>query len=363
MPDSVCKTLNNKIMNPRQLTFVREYKGYSQTELASHIQGLSQSNLSKFEKGIGLLSTDIIQKIVDFLGFPTSFYDQVISNNIDNAHYRKKAGVTKKEKDYIEKSIKLIGYIIDQMSESIEFPTFSLKTIDISEGFSPVYAAQFIRRSMGILQGPVNNICSKLESFGIIIVQVYDCDEGFDGVSFLTDLGYPVIVINGNYSNDRKRLTIAHELGHIVLHISPDIVIPNWRDKEKEAYSFAAEFLMPSDEIKSSLTALRLSYLLPLKQYWLTSMASIVHRAKDLGTISADKYKYLNVELSRKGYKKNEPGNVNIDTPSLFYEAYQLYKTELHYTDLELSQIFHLPINVIQHFCIRRAAHLHIVKR
>ena len=40
-------------MNPKQLTFVREYKGYSQTELSSNIKGLSQSNLSKFEMGVG----------------------------------------------------------------------------------------------------------------------------------------------------------------------------------------------------------------------------------------------------------------------------------------------------------------------
>lgn len=89
-------------MNPRQLTFVREYKGYSQTELASHIQGLSQSNLSKFEKGIGQLSDEIIRKIVDFLGFPSSFYDQVISNNIDSAHYRKKMALQKRKRTILK---------------------------------------------------------------------------------------------------------------------------------------------------------------------------------------------------------------------------------------------------------------------
>ena len=172
-------------MNPRQLTFVREYRGYSQTELASHIQGLSQSNLSKFEKGVGQLSNEVLQRIVDFLKFPTSFYEQAISNKVDSAHYRKRVGVAKKEKDYIEKSIKLIGYIVDQMSDTIEFPAFSLQTIDISEGFTPTSAAQIIRRSMGILQGPVSNIYTKLESNGIIIIEIFDCNEGFDGVAFL----------------------------------------------------------------------------------------------------------------------------------------------------------------------------------
>ena len=55
------------IMNPKQLTFVREYRGYSQTELASYIPGLSQSNLSKYEKGIGTLSEEVKQKRLDEL--------------------------------------------------------------------------------------------------------------------------------------------------------------------------------------------------------------------------------------------------------------------------------------------------------
>ena len=56
-------------MNYGQLTFAREYRGFSQTELASKIPGLSQSNLSKYEKGVGQLSDEIIAKIVDFLQF------------------------------------------------------------------------------------------------------------------------------------------------------------------------------------------------------------------------------------------------------------------------------------------------------
>lgn len=35
----------------RQLKFAREYRGYSQTNLCKEIEGLSQPNLSMFEKG------------------------------------------------------------------------------------------------------------------------------------------------------------------------------------------------------------------------------------------------------------------------------------------------------------------------
>mgnify|MGYP000008905262 CR=1 FL=1 len=343
-------------MNPRQLIFVREYRGYSQTELSSHIVGLSQSNLSKYEKGIGSLSEEVKQRIIDFLGFPEAFYEQTISNNVENAHYRKKAGVSKKDKEQIERSNKLIGYIIDQMSDSIEFPEFDLKMLALEDGFTPASAARFTRKFMGIKLGAVRDICDLLERHGIVIVeQSYDID-GFDGVSFLTDKGIPVMIINRDFSNDRKRLTIAHELGHIIMHISDRIAIPDYRNNEKnkelEANQFAAEFLMPKEEIEGSLRGLKLSSLMPLKQFWLTSMASIVRRAFDLNCIDKKWYTYLNIELSRRGYKKQEPKpDVYLDYPRNFFVANRMFHEDLGYSNIDMSNAFCLPIDVIQTFC------------
>lgn len=338
-------------ISPRQLTFAREYRGYTQKELSSRIVGLSQSNLSKFEKGIGILSDEVLKRIIECLGFPEGFYTLSISNNVENAHYRRKAGMSKKTKDDIDKSNKLIGYIVDQMAESVEFPTFTLKTIDLEDDYSPEYAAQFTRRYMGIYQGPVKDICNILERYGIIIVEQRYGTESFDGVSFLTDKGIPVMVINQDFTNDRKRLTIAHELGHIVMHLSREFAIPEHRDKEDEAFRFASEFLMPENEIRNSLDGLRLTSLMPLKLHWLTSMAAIVRRAWSLHCIDNARYKYINIELSRHHYKKQEPCDVFMDIPQSFYQAYQLFRTELGYTNIDLSEAFQLPIDVIERFC------------
>ena len=69
-------------MNNKQLTFAREYRGYSQTELAESIKGLSQSNLSRFEKGFGVLSDDIQRKIIEYLNFPEEFFNRKINSTI-----------------------------------------------------------------------------------------------------------------------------------------------------------------------------------------------------------------------------------------------------------------------------------------
>lgn len=138
-------------ISPRQLTFAREYRGYTQKELSSRIVGLSQSNLSKFEKGIGILSDEVLKRIIECLGFPEGFYTLSISNNVENAHYRRKAGMSKKTKDDIDKSNKLIGYIVDQMAESVEFPTFTLKTIDLEDDYSPEYLCSVYSKIYGHL--------------------------------------------------------------------------------------------------------------------------------------------------------------------------------------------------------------------
>lgn len=78
----------------------------------------------------------------------------------------------------------MIGYIVDEMADSIEFPDIKLRLIDLEEGYTPESAAQFIRKYMGLKDEPINNICSLLERYGIIIVE-QDLDvDAFDGVSF-----------------------------------------------------------------------------------------------------------------------------------------------------------------------------------
>jgi Zn-dependent peptidase ImmA (M78 family) len=344
------------------LTFAREYRGYTQTELASNIKGLSQSNLSKFEKGFGGLSDDILCRIIEFLDFPEGFFSLRIYNEIENAHYRKRPSVNKGNRQRIERINKLSGYLVDRMGESLEYPDYSIKMIDLETGYTPERAASYTRRYFGLRHEPVRDIHSLLENRGVVVVNVEHDIELFDGVSFITDNGVPVIVINGRFSNDRKRFTLAHELGHIVMHLSREFMFDESRDRENEANRFASEFLMPSDAIEDSLRGLKLSSLGELKSYWLTSMASIIRRAKDLKCISNDRYQYFNIELSRKGYKKEEPLNVYIDRPNLFVSAYRMHKDDLDYSDEELINLFDLPEDVLKFFFNHGKDNLRILK-
>lgn len=346
-------------MNNRQLTFAREYRGYSQTELADSISGLSQSNLSKFEKGFGVLSNDVQLKIIKFLDFPVEFFEKKINITIENANYRKKSSISKSITQMFDNKCKLIGYSIDELSESIEWPDFSLTQLNPDDGYSPEYVAEYNRRLLNLTPDePVKDIFQLLESKGIIIYEIDD-HEKFDGVSFITEKGFPIIIVNKKFSNDRKRFTIAHELGHLLLHNG--FPISDYRDKELEANKFASEFLMPEENIYRSLRNLRMNNLSELKRYWLTSMSSIIRRARDLKCIDNDRYRFFMIEMSRCGYSRSEPINVYIDSPRSIRQACNLLKERLEYTIDDFSKFLSLPKDIIEDLFFNDKVRLRIV--
>lgn len=335
-------------MNFRQLTFAREFRGITQTELASRIDGLSQSNLSKFEKGIGIISDDLLERIMDYLDFPMSFLSLSIEPEISSSHFRKRATITAKDKGIIFRTISLIAHTYDKLAECINFPEFKFRQIDLSEGYKPEDAAKQVRRQFALGSNPLSNIYHFIEQNGISIYN-WDCSfDQFDGVSLMTDNGYIIMIVNSKRSPDRIRYTLAHELGHVIMHLNRDFIIHPERDLEKEANRFAAELLMPESAIASTLCNLKMKDVAAYKRYWLTSMAAIIERAKALNAIAPIRYKTLRTELSRNGWLKNEPVMVDIDSPVTFKKAYELMKSELDYCIEDFEKIMKLPRSIIE---------------
>src|SRR3546814_5162466 len=58
---------------------------------------------------------------------------------------------------------------------------------------------------------------------------------------------------NNHLPGDRQRFTVAHELGHILLHSTcpPPESSEHARTIEKQAHRFAAAFLLPGDSYRS----------------------------------------------------------------------------------------------------------------
>lgn len=334
-------------MKSKQLVFAREYRGLTQKALSAAISGLSQSNLSKYEKGIGALSEETVERVMRYLGFPMDFLNLNINNNVENKHYRKRASINAANRKQIDRTLSLIAYCFDWMSDFVELPDYTLGDYDLEQGISPSDVARQIRRQCKLGVAPVKDICTILEKNGVFIY-FWDCPyEDFDGVSLITDNGFRLIIVNKNCGNDRIRWTLAHELGHCLMHENIALFVNENRDKEKEANEFAAEFLLPECETKKAFVNIKMSQLAPFKSYWLTSMGAIVQRAKQLGGITNEKYKLLRIEFSRNRWTKKEPVLVPLDKPTVFGQMYDLVVRTLHYDSDGMVKSMGIPVDII----------------
>lgn len=140
-----------------------------------------------------------------------------------------------------------------------------------------------------------------LEAAGCLIIEEDFGTSRVDGLSQWV-AGHPLIYINREVPTDRKRLTLAHELGHLVLHAEE--VVP---DMEGQANSFAAEFLMPLEVIRPQLRNLRVDKLLALKREWGVSMAALIERAYRVDLLKAQERTSLYKMLSARGWRTQEP--------------------------------------------------------
>lgn len=151
----------------------------------------------------------------------------------------------------------------------------------------PNEAAKEVRKIFNIKEdAPVYDIVSLIENAGI---KLYLHDFNFQktfGLSVNEEDGGPAIIVNNseNISVERKIFTIAHELGHLILHkTSFDGKFAEENDtEEKEADTFAAEFLMPEKAfIKQWEAHSGISWVdavLQIKQYFGVSYKTVLYR-------------------------------------------------------------------------------------
>merc|ERR1711969_179511 len=106
--------------------------------------------------------------------------------------------------------------------------------------------AQVLRRLWRVA-GPIRSMTELLEAAGVFVVVDGFLDDEIDAVTLRASEYHPHLVyVNAARPPDRMRMTLAHELGHLVMD-AMTLVSP--AEAERRANSFAAEFLAPIADI------------------------------------------------------------------------------------------------------------------
>jgi Zn-dependent peptidase ImmA (M78 family)/DNA-binding XRE family transcriptional regulator len=327
------------------LTLAREARGLTQTELARKTN-TDQGNLSKIEQGLLKPNKDIIDKYALELNFPESFFlQQENKMPISDFFYRKRISMPAKDKLRLEAQIDILRLLYDKLLKSVDIPSARFPSVGINNNLSPSDISILAREFYSINRGPIKNLISILEKNGITVIYMDVKSDKFDGMTVYTDSNYPIIFLNKNMPNDRKRFTIAHELGHQIMHLPFrfefdlfDRIDKDPNILEKEADIFASEFLLPERDCKNEFFNLTYQKLSDLKLYWKVSKKAIIYKAKYVGCIDERKYQNLMIELSKRGERIKESFDVDLDEPKILNQIFTTYTKELGYTNQELAK-------------------------
>lgn len=331
--------------NYQMLELARSSRGITQKELAALINR-TQAAVSQWEHNLREPNEEDIALLSEALDYPVSFFYQ---EDIDSylppvqGHYRKKAALKAVPRTQLEAHFRLLGGWVSKLQDAIE-PEDGIAVPDFLDealmDTTPQDLARKLRAKWRVPNGPIRNLTALLEKHKIVVAKTWMANENVDGYSFFTNRGLPVIYINREYSLDRMRFSLAHELGHLVMHTD---CLPG-EEREIEANQFASEFLMPAHDIHDQLIGLRLESLMGLKARWGCSMAAIAMRAKHLGLLNEERHRGLMIQLAP--YRKKEPVDLTrhgfTETSQLLREMVRCHLEDLEMSAIDIKEMLHL---------------------
>lgn len=329
--------MTNHPFNPEMLTLARMSRGLTQTELASALE-TTQGRVSKIEHGFFVPDDDLVARMATVLKYPRDFFFQPgYINTLPSWFHRKRKQLSQTTLGRIHAEIAIRIRHIAKLLMSIAVKAVNpLPQLDVDEHGDPEIIARAVREQWSIARGPIPNLIEVLERAGVVVVP---CDFGateVDAVGMRLQGMPPLVFINSMAPTDRVRYTMAHELGHLVMHASPT------DDMEKEADRFAAEFLMPEYDIRPQLENLSLGTLAVLKRVWRVSMAALLKRARDLRVITQRRATSLWKHMSALGFRKREPAELDLtpERPRLLREMIDYHLKQLGLSETDMMTVF-----------------------
>jgi len=298
------------MINSERVRQARELAGVTQIELA-RAAGLNQSAIAHIEAGRFQPSAANLEAIAKRTGFPIGFFvkDSAPGFPIGSLQFRAHASLSARGRIRASRWAQTIYEVVLQLSSRVTVLPVRLPKLDTD---APT-AASRTRETLGLAPNlPLENLTNALERAGMLILVLPIPVDGFD--AFSTWAGEtPILVTAAGKPGDRLRMTVAHDVGHLILHHgfkgrSPEI--------EQDAFNFAAELLLPAAAMRRELLPpLTLTRLAELKARWGVSIQALVRRARELCLITQRQYTYLFEQIGARGWRTDEPIFIPAEKP------------------------------------------------
>lgn len=305
-----------KTVYGRRVRQARHIRRRSVSSVAGEI-GIRQPRLSELERTYTTdISEETLTQLAKALDFPIGFFsvEPQEAFHAGSLLFRAKSTLTDTDADYLAEYAGAAGEVFQGLSERASSPPVRLP--DLPQGISAAEAAAIVREQFSIkAKEPIDSLVRKAERAGIIVimldfdVRLHDRLDAFScWVGDYTER--PIVVLRSRASWDRLRWSMAHELGHAVLHRRQ-----REGDIEAAANEFANELLLPGSALNSEWPRNpTLMNLLPLKQNWGLSLQALMEHGFRARLIDESRRISLYKQLSNRKWpdgtrwREREPG-------------------------------------------------------
>lgn len=330
-------------LNPDMLLLARQLRELSQLQLAER-SGVSQAQISKIEHSLSEPSEESIAKLAKAVELPESFFRQKdrlygLPLSVHPPMFRKKASVSQGELERISAELNIRLLHLRCLLQAVELSAKpKVPHLEPSEHGGPDQVARIMRRAWSLPRGPVRDLTTAAEEAGIVVALSDFGGADVDGASLWVAGLPPCIFLNKHRPADRMRFSLAHEIGHLTMHRIPTPTM------EEEANLFAAELLMPREDIATQFGKVKLARLAEMKRHWRVAMQALLVTAERVGAVSENQARYLWQQISAAGYRLREPPETDFEPekPTVIEDVVRLHLEGLGYSLVELAGALHV---------------------
>ena len=276
----------------RRLVNARKIRCMSQRDLVGRMEGkVSSTAIEKYEKAQMMPSSDVLIMLARVLGFRMDYFYRpfTVAIDADGFEFRKQASLGAKKVESIKHMVmsEIEKYLEVEGVLGIQ-PRFALDygNVKVESEEDAMALAMRLRKDWNIGLDGITSVIELLESNGVKIIEV-EADAKFSGTCNKAG-EIPVIVINKQMSAERKRMTIFHELGHLLMHFAQGV------DEEKMCTVFASEVLIPKEKFVDILGESRhdisLVELQVVQREYGISVDALMAKAAQLNVITQRRY-------------------------------------------------------------------------
>ena len=290
----------------RRLRQARRMKGMSMADLGNALTpGITRQAINKYENGQTLPDSRMLLAFGEALSVKPDYFFRPFTVEVDSVMFRKDTKFPEKNSTIIRERVReeLERYIEAEQICGAETSS-PLRPVVVSTTEGVVEYADKVRSMLRLGADGISNVIEVLEDNGIKVIEISE-DDTFDGMSGYANDIIPIIVVNSNTIPERKRFTLLHELGHLLIRFNSDIKA---KEVENLCNIFANELLLPASVVLSRIGKKRhdisLAELTNLQRQYGISIDMIMDKILQLDIITPRRYEgYLRKKRSFPAFK------------------------------------------------------------